>query len=230
MIYTMDKSNQKVNKYFISLIPLNKNEEIYNNGLKSNVLKLDVLSYKKASNYRNMSDEEIINYIEKYYNDVLSKLDPETLARELRYSIFVSDERCDSLALRHIVSEWLSIYTNEKIVEINIDKDGKFIKLDRPSFIKPILEDVIKNSKKTMRGFNSLKALYLFEKGEILEEKADILEEKTGENFDHLRQAACFLRCDADMAEEEYNKNNYYDISLNKEYRKEIKGQIRWKL
>ena len=59
---------------------------------------------------------------------------------------------------------------------------------------------------RNMRGFKSLRALYLFEKGEKLEAKADELEEKTGKCYDDYRQAACFLRCDADMAEHEYRE------------------------
>ena len=46
----------------------------------------------------------------------------------------------------------------------------------------------------------------LFEKGEKLEAKADELEEKTGKCYDGYRQTACFLRCDADMAEDEYRE------------------------
>ena len=59
---------------------------------------------------------------------------------------------------------------------------------------------------RNMRGFKSLRALYLFEKGENLEEKANELEKKTGKCYDSYRQAACFLRCDADMVEDEYRE------------------------
>lgn len=68
---------------------------------------------------------------------------------------------------------------------------------------------------RNIRGFKSLRALYLFEKGERLEAKADELEEKTGKCYDSYRQTACFLRCDADMAEEEYRKMNIQKV-LNK--------------
>ena len=57
---------------------------------------------------------------------------------------------------------------------------------------------------RNMRGFKSLRALYLFERGEKLESKADELEKKTGKCYDSYRQTACFLRCEADMAEDEY--------------------------
>ena len=57
-----------------------------------------------------------------------------------------------------------------------------------------------------MRGFKSLRALYLFHKSEKLETLANKLEEKTGKSYDDYRQAACYLRCDADMAEDEYRE------------------------
>ena len=72
-------------------------------------------------------------------------------------------------------------------------------------YIKDYLEDAMRLNR-NMRGFKSLRALYLFEKGEKLEAKADELEEKTGKCYDDYRQMACFLRCDADMAEAEYRE------------------------
>ena len=59
---------------------------------------------------------------------------------------------------------------------------------------------------RNMHGFNSLRALYLFEQSENLEIKAKDKENKTGQNYDNYRQAACYLRCEADIAEEEYNE------------------------
>ena len=61
---------------------------------------------------------------------------------------------------------------------------------------------------RNMRGFNSLRALYLFEKGEKIEKRANELEAKTGDCYDVFRQEACYYRCDADEAEAEYNTGN----------------------
>ena len=41
-----------------------------------------------------------------------------------------------------------------------------------------ILEDEIKKTIENMKGFNSVKALYLFEQGEKLEQRADELENR----------------------------------------------------
>lgn len=63
-----------------------------------------------------------------------------------------------------------------------------------------------------MRGFNSLRALYLFEKGEKLEEIANELEEKSGKCYDCYKQAAYCLKQDACEVETEYNKNTLVKI------------------
>ena len=57
-----------------------------------------------------------------------------------------------------------------------------------------------------MRGFNSLRALYLFLEGEKFESDANIKEEKFEKSYAHLRQAAAYLRSEADMVESEYNE------------------------
>lgn len=58
-----------------------------------------------------------------------------------------------------------------------------------------------------MRGFNSLRALYLFEEGEKLETLASDLDDKNAKKANSLRQTACYLRCEADEAESEYNND-----------------------
>ena len=67
----------------------------------------------------------------------------------------------------------------------------------------PALERIMKENL-NMRGFNSLRAWYLFDKGEKFEEKARKLE-AMGKDGDDYKEAACFCRCDADEAEAEYN-------------------------
>ena len=56
-----------------------------------------------------------------------------------------------------------------------------------------------------MYGFTSVRARYLFEKGEQLEAIANKKEEENPEKcFDGLRQSACYYRCEADEVESEY--------------------------
>jgi len=103
---------------------------------------------------------------------------------------------------RHIVAAWFELLLEVSVREIKAD-GYKIEEVSKPEYIKEYLEEIIRNSV-NMRNFNSLRAWYLFEKAEKLEAKACELEEKTGECYDDYRQAACFLRCDADMADDEY--------------------------
>lgn len=181
MIHCFDK-NYSTDNCMISIIP----SENYDN---SDAFVLDYLSYRSAPNYREMSYDEIREYISNYYRDVLSKLDPEEVMVDLRNTILVTDERTDSLAIRHIVAEWLNLLTEEPVYESGIE-DGHLILLERPTFIKQMLEEAIKNSK-NMRGLQSVRAIYLLEKAERLEEDGLI------------KEAACYRRA-SENAEIEY--------------------------
>ena len=140
-------------------------------------------------NNRGKISEEANNryYVQEYWNHILLSYEANT-----------------DFCHRHIVAAWFEILLGETVPEVKV-KDYQIEEVDRPEYIKEYLEDAMRFNR-NMRGFHSLRALYLFEKGEKLELLADELEAKTGECHDEYRQAACFLRCDADMAEEEYNK------------------------
>ena len=143
-------------------------------------------------------------YVQEYYNQVLSKLDPEQVYGELDNSILLCYEDNIEFCHRHIVAAWFELLLDISVPEIKIN-GYKIENVVRPNYIKQYLDEVMRNNR-NMRGFKSLRALYLFEKGEQLEAKADKLEEKTGKCYDNYRQAACFLRCDADEAEGEYSQ------------------------
>ena len=83
--------------------------------------------------------------------------------------------------------------------------DYSIEEIEKTAYIKQYLEDVMRQNI-NMKGFNSLRALYLFEKGEKLEALANELEDKTGKCYDNYRKAACYLKCDADEVEAKYNK------------------------
>lgn len=148
-------------------------------------------------------EENTMYYIDEYYKQVLSKLDPINIYNELDHKILLCYEDNMDFCHRHIVAEWLQILLGIEVPEVKVN-GCKLEKLERPSYIREYLEEVMKKNK-NMRGFNSLRALYLFEKGEELEAKANKLEEQTGKSYDSYRQEACYYRCDADEAEYEYN-------------------------
>ena len=145
-------------------------------------------------------------YIQEYWNQVLSKLDPEQVYRELDNSVLLCYEANTEFCHRHIVAAWFEILLGINVPETKA-KDYEIEEVERPIYIKQYLEEVMRHNR-NMRGFNSLRALYLFEKGEKLENIANELEEKSDKCYDGYRQAACYIRCDADEAEFEYNKNH----------------------
>ena len=124
---------------------------------------------------------------------------------ELDNSVLLCYEENTEFCHRHIVAAWFELLLNVKIRELKITDEG-IKKVNRPDYIKEYLEDVIKKTK-NLRGFNSLRALYLFEEGEKLEALANTLEEKNSKRADSLRQSACYLRCEADEVEAEYNND-----------------------
>lgn len=140
-------------------------------------------------------------YIQEYWNQVLSKLDPEKVFRELDNSVLLCYEPNTEFCHRHIVAAWFEILLEEYVPEVKFTDHLELV--SRPEYIKEYLEEIIRKSV-NMGNFKSLRAWYLFEKSEELEAKADKLEKETGKCYDHYRQAACFLRCDADMAEDRY--------------------------
>lgn len=159
-------------------------------------------------NNRGIIEDEVNNrfYIEEYYKQVLSKLDPMKVYNKLDTSFLLCYEDNDKFCHRHIVSAWFELFLDEEVKEVKVD--GLYIQeVGKPEYIKEILEQVIKDNT-NMRGFKSLRALYLFNKGEEFEMEANRCEELSGISYAHLRQAAAYLRSEADMAEEEYINNH----------------------
>lgn len=141
-------------------------------------------------------------YIKEYYDQVLSKLDPEKVYNDLRYyTVMLCYEEPTEFCHRHIVAAWLELLLEVEVPEAKVD--GYSIEVvERPAYIKEWLEEEMRS--KNMRGFHSLRARYLFEKGDRYDHEAERLEAKTGKCYDDYRQYAAFLRCDADAAEQEY--------------------------
>lgn len=173
---------------------------------------------KWHDNIGKISEEENNKYyIEEYYKEVLSKLDPMEVYDELEFTTLLCYEEPTEFCHRHIVAEWINLLLEIDVLEIKLtEKGAKFIR--RPDYIREQLETVMKNNK-NMHGFNSLRAVYLFDDSEKYEQKANELEEK-GKCGDKYRQIACFLRCDADEAECEYNMRQRQKVMRKKRYEK----------
>lgn len=206
MISTSSHKNWQLSNYNTYAISGNRGKDANYNG-KSYPKLAPKLQFWKVwhSNIGIVSDEENNKfYIQEYYAQVLSKLDPEEVYRELDNSVLLCYEDNTEFCHRHIVAAWFEILLGVTVPEektVNFD----IITVARPSFIKEYLDEVMRKNR-NMRGFKSLRALYLFEKGEKLEAEADRLEQETGKSYDHYRQAAIFLRCNADEEEEKFNQ------------------------
>ncbi|MBQ3020624.1 MAG: hypothetical protein IJD92_00180 [Bacilli bacterium] len=217
MIYTCSYKNFKTNLYKGCSISGDKWGRA---GWKGNSYSLLAPKKKFLTIWHN--NKEIISenenneyYIEEYYKQVLSKLDPEETYRKLDGNFLLCFEDNGEFCHRHIVAAWLELFLDNKVNEVKVD--GLAITyLDSPGYIKEVLEKVIKNNT-NMRGFNSLRALYLFEMSEKFENEADIMEEKFEKSYGHLRQAAAYLRSEADMIEDDYRVKKLVKRSGNNE-------------
>lgn len=214
MISTSSYKNWKSNLYDAYSISGDRGKKAEYCGKYYSKLAPKLSFWKKWYDNIGIVSEEENNkyYIEEMYDKVLSKLDPEEVYRELDYSILLCYEDNESFCHRHIVAEWFQLLLDVKVPEVKLN-GSKFEEIERPKYIGEYLEYIMKKNK-NMRGFNSLHALYLFEKGEKLEQIADDFERETGSIDNFYRQEACYLRSNADMEEEKYNKNKLVKVKI----------------
>lgn len=210
MIYTSNYENFKGSNYRTNSISWGKGVEYDYDG-KSYMELAPLKSFWRTwkDNIGKISEEENNKYyIEQYYDLILSKLDVEKVYNDLDNSVLLCYEENNLFCHRHIVSAWFELLLGEKVREVKL-VNSKFKEVNKPSYIKDYLEDIMK-SKINMKGFNSLRALYLFEKSNELDSKIDELQkdDRIGyELYAEARTEACGLRVWADEIEAEYNKN-----------------------
>lgn len=208
MISTSSYNNWQSDKYITYSISGNRGKDVNYQGRCYPKL-APKLSFWKTwhDNIGKISEEENNRYyVQEYWTQVLSGLDPEQVYRELDNSVLLCYEANTEFCHRHIVAAWFEILLGINVPEAKA-KDYEIEEVERPTYIKQYLEEAMRHNR-NMRGFNSLRALYLFEKREKLETLANELEEKNCKCYDGYRQAACYLRCDADETEAQYNKNH----------------------
>lgn len=216
MISTSSYDNWQSDKYETYSISGNRGKDVNYQGKCYPKLAPKKSFFETWHNNIGVLQEEENNryYVQEYWNQVLSKLDPEQVYRELDNSVLLCYESNTEFCHRHIVAAWFEILLDVTVPEKKA-KDFEIENIDKPSYIKEYLDEAMRKNR-NMRGFKSLRALYLFEKGEKLESEADRLEQETGKYYDHYRQAACFLRCDADEAEEKFNQKKLMKTVQNK--------------
>lgn len=206
MISTSSYKDWKTDKYKSYSISFDKGKDAGYVGNSYLDLAPKIPFFRKwRSNIGKIPDEENNRfYVNEYWNQVLKELDPEKVYNDLEYSTLLCYEDNTKFCHRHIVAAWFEILLGVTIPEVKAN-DYNIEEVNRPDYIKSYLEDVMRQDR-NMRGFTSLRALYLFEKGDKLDAEANELEEKTGKCYDNYRQKACYFRCDADLVEYEYRE------------------------
>lgn len=234
MISTSSYKNWQSDKFLTYSISGDRGKNI---GYKGEVFNLlaPKLSFWKVwhENIGNISLEENNKYyIEEYYKQVLKDLDPEEIYKQLDNSVLLCYEENNKFCHRHIVAAWLEILLGIKVYEKKaIDWDIEVV--ERPSYIKKYLADImVKNL--DMRGFNSLRALYLFTKSEKYEQEALRIKEIFGNHvcyiddftgrkvkaYDGYVKEACVLRCVALDVEQQYNEKQQIKKKLIRKHQK----------
>lgn len=107
------------------------------------------------------------DYIKEYYFEVLSKIDPQELLNSFpEYPILID---YNESMYRHLVAFWFELFLEIKTYEVEVKpKRDTLQRLNRPEYLKQILEKVIKENY-NMNGFESISAAYHYNKSKEIE-------------------------------------------------------------
>ena len=110
-------------------------------------------------------EENIIFYMTEYYKQVLSKLDPQEVYDMIPDgSILLCYEEPDEFCHRHIFAFWIELFLGIHTAEVRENPQRETLtKLNRPEYLKPMLEKIIKENY-DMNGFDNIKDAYEFKK------------------------------------------------------------------
>ena len=113
-------------------------------------------------------EESTLFYINNYYNEVLSKLDPmEMLEKIPRGSILLCYEDGNEFCHRHLVAFWFELFLGISSSEVIENPKRETVKrIKRPEYLKDILEVVIKSNYE-MNGFDNIKDAYEYNQQNI---------------------------------------------------------------
>lgn len=106
----------------------------------------DFFDVWRANKGKISEEENTRYYIEQYYNRVLSKVNIKELLKNEKWPILLCYEDSNEFCHRHVLAEYINIKYGVKVHEIEIDESLKINIKDRPSNIRPILEDVIQKA------------------------------------------------------------------------------------
>ena len=87
--------------------------------------------------------ESVIYYMEKYYETVLSQLEPKEVFDELDGKVLLCYEESKEFCHRHIVATWLELTLGVTVPEVR-NLGEKLVVVPRPEYIKELLPLVLK--------------------------------------------------------------------------------------
>lgn len=145
-------------------------------------------------------DENTWYYVRKYWETVISKLDPEKVYNDVNNSALLCYEPNMGFCHRHLVAAWLELFLNIEVPEAKAEGENIEI-VERPSYIKEYLEEVIRNNL-DMNNFNSIHAFYLYSKSLKLKQQL--------KDSPEIEKEIADLRSRAFKVEEEYNNSKGY--------------------
>ncbi len=159
-IYTSCHNNWHSNKYITYSISGNRGRDAGYQGRCYPKL-APKLSFWKVwhNNIGEISEEENNKYyVREYWNQVLSKLDPEEIYKELDNSVLLCYEPNTDFCHRHIIASWFEIFLGIKIPEVKSDGD-RIEEVTVPEYIKRYLEEPIQLASDTQKT-NCLRKAY----------------------------------------------------------------------
>ena len=150
MIFTSSHQNWKSNKYRTCSISGNRGLDAgYKGECYPQLVPKKDFWKKWHANIEIISEEDNNKYyVQEYWNQVLSKLDPEKVFRDLNNSVLLCYEDNMLFCHRHIVAAWLELTLGVKVPEAKAT-DYKIEVIERPEYINQYLLEAMKN--KTLR-------------------------------------------------------------------------------
>ena len=147
MIYTSSYNNCKTNKYKTYSISEDRGKSVNYNGNVYPALAPKKEFWQIWHNNIGKLDYDVNNkyYIEEYYKQVLSKLNPEQVYNKLDNSILLCYENNTEFCHRHIVAAWLEIFLDKEVNEVKVE-DNDIIELYKPKYIKYYLENYLNDN------------------------------------------------------------------------------------
>lgn len=120
----------------------------------------------KANKGNVPEEQNTLFYFTEYYRRVLSKLDPQDVYDQLDGSVLLCYEKSHDFCHRHIVAAWLELLLDIEVPEVK-SNGGKLEYVQRNAYYKKVLKKIMEGSQ-DMKGFTSLRALYLDKRSKTL--------------------------------------------------------------